>query len=115
MRERLEQIDNKPFAFECMRLLECHNVPIGVIRQLTDGDYCKEYFNSKKAVLKEVGATASTEEIYDGTSKPRFYSEVCHYQGYHFLITNYWYGPKTKLKDNRTPFMNWVLSFVKNT
>ena len=109
MRERLEQLGNKSFAFECMALLECHNVPVKVIRQLMDGAYCKEHFNSRKAILKEVGTTISTVELYDGTSKPRFYSEVCRYQGYHFLITNYWYGPTTNQPDNRTPFMNWVL------
>jgi hypothetical protein len=109
MRERLENLGNKSFAFECMALLERHNVPLEVIRQLTDGAYCKEHFNSRKAILKEVGATVSSEEIYDRTNKPRFYSEICHYQGYHFLITNYWYGPQTQLKDNRTPFIEWVM------
>ena len=112
MRNRLEGLSNKSFAFECLRLLEGHNVPIEIIRKLTDADYCKDHFKSVKAILKEVGATVTTDEIYDGTSKPRFYSEVCYYQDYRFLITNYWYGPQTQLKDNRTPFMEWVLSYV---
>ena len=114
MRERLNGLSNKTFAFECLRLLEGYNVPIEVIRKLTDTDYCKEQFNSRKAILKEIGTTASAGDIYDGTSKPRFYRESYHYQGYHFLITNYWYGPQTKLNDNRTPFMEWVLSAEKN-
>lgn len=109
VRELLEQMGNKQFAFECMTLLERHNVPIEVIRSLTDGRYCKERFNSRKAILKEVRTTVSTEDIFDNTSKARFYSEAVHYNGHHFLITNYWYGPTTNQPDNRTPFMEWVL------
>lgn len=108
------EITNKDFAFNCMKLLRDRQIDMDIIMCLTEHEFCKEKFNCKKPILKQVDSlhNITQEVINDNTDKPRFYKEVFNYNGKYFLITNYWYGPNTNHPDNKTLFYNWVLSLT---
>ena len=108
------EIANKDFAFSCMKLLRDKKIDINKIMCLTNHEYCKEKFNCRKPILKQIDRLYNIPQaiINDYTSQPRFYKEAFDYNGTYFLITNYWYGPNTNQPDNKTPFYNWVLSLT---
>jgi hypothetical protein len=115
MKGYLEGLGNKSFAFECLRLLEENNVPVEVVYRLTDVDYCRHNLDCREAILKISSETPMRKDIADNCGRPRFYSEVYNYRGHYFLVTNFWYGPKTQIKDNRTPFMDWVFMMIERS
>ena len=108
------KMTNKKFAFNCMEILLDKGISVEAIMCLTDHEFCKENFNCKKPILKQVDSLYDIpqEVMNDGSSQPRFYKEAFDYNGTYFLITNYWYGSNTNQPDNRTPFYNWVSSFT---
>lgn len=112
-------MNNRAFAFDCInRLLQAEKLNDATIQILVDGAECKRLFNCVRnsAVLKEVPSNTTEEDLTalckDGTCQPRYYREKVTVAGRTFLITNYWYGPNTRMPDNRTPFSAWVDSII---
>ena len=107
---KIEQLTNHDFAFRLMNELLTHGVPISDIMCLTDATYCRNQLSCRGAILKRVDSENAIPQsvLNDGTSQARYYKDVFEYDGTFFLITNYWYGPQTNHKDNRTPFLGWV-------
>lgn len=117
----LSLMQNKQFVFTCLKLLEqAAKLDDNTIAILTDPERCKELFYGVRAVpiLKMIPEFATEEELkilcYDGSNKPRFYSQTFDIGNKTYIVTNYWYGPDTNMPDNRTPFMEWVLNQVKD-
>ena len=119
MREKLEAMTNKRFATTCFELLIRANVlDDTTLNQLINPEWCQRTFEmtGNKPILKEIPNEFTEEELrkyqFDGTHQQRFYPNVIKMNGRSFIITNYWYGKDTRIQDNRTPFMDWVLNKI---
>lgn len=119
MKESLENMPNKQFAFSCLQLLNDNSrLDATVINILTDEDECREQFHcsGRFAVLQEVPLNCSEGELkyycYDNTGRQRYYKEQIVAIGKAYVITNHWYGPDKSMPDNRTPFLIWVNSKI---
>ena len=111
----IESYKNEDFVLKCLSLLnDAGKLDDYTVNCLTDGNWClkKEFMQREKSVLKEIPMNTTEKEFkilrLDGTSQSRFYSHTIIINNKKFMITNYWYGPTTNHKDNRTPFLNWV-------
>lgn len=109
----IRSMKNERFAEECFkRLLDYDRLGDEELRILTDPDECRTRFYHPKPILAEIPyETTNLDNLRkDDTGRVRFYPTILRVRGRAFMITNYWYGPHTKVKDNRTPFYEWVMS-----
>lgn len=114
LREYLEQCSNMEFSFACIDILSCADkLDDKTLSLLADKEACHSKFCcSGFAVLNEVSPTlpVSNAQRQDGTGRIRYYKEKVFVGKRAFIITNHWYGPNMSMPDNRTPFLQWVLS-----
>lgn len=115
-REYLEQCSNKDFSSACIEMLNhAGKLDDRTIAILCDKEMCHDRFCcSGFPVLNEVSPIRpiSDAERKDGTGRNRYYKEKVFVGKRAFIITNHWYGPKMSMPDNRTPFLQWVLSRI---
>ena len=112
----IRSMKNEDFAKACFeRLIDYDALGDDELRILTDPDECRDRFNHPKPILTEIPfETCDLKQLRkDSTGKMRFYAFIEHVNGRAFMVTNYWYGPNTRLKDNRTPFYAWVMMKTK--
>ena len=115
MLKEIETYKNEKFILTCLDLLDkAGKLDEYMIGCLTDGSWClkNEFMDRDKPILKEIPLETTAadlrELIKDGTSQSRYYASTKIFNGKKYMITNYWYGPRTKHKDNRTPFLDWI-------
>lgn len=113
---RLKESANLPnadYAKIIMEMLEKYQVlTVEEISSLTDQVFCSSTFRSSYPLLKEISPDATVEEqIRDASGRNRYYSATYTLLGGIFVFTSQLYGlgssPTTR--DNRTPFLEWVL------
>ena len=107
-------LPNTEYARNIMVMLEKYQVlTIDEISQLTDQTFCSSNFRSSYPILKEIDPYTSVEEqIRDSSGRNRYYGITYCLHGRTYVFTSQLYGlgisPTTR--DNRTPFLEWVLS-----
>jgi len=111
----VESKKNEAFAITCIEaMFASEKMCDRLLNILLDKELCEANIGGKyrKPILKEVkagiGHSDLKVECMDGTDRPRYYDSVVKWSGRSFVVTNYWYGPATKMPDNRTPFLKWV-------
>lgn len=115
IKEELEKMPNKKFAYGCILLLSNEGkLNERALRLLTDAEECKRIFMCTKfPVLQEVPRdcteTKLREYCFDGVGRQRYYVEKITVAGKTYVVTNHWYGPNKSNPDNRTPFLQWVM------
>lgn len=115
----VESKKNEAFAITCIEaLFESEKMNERLLQILLDKEMCENVIGGKyrKSILKEIegniGHDELKEQCMDGTDRPRYYNTVLRWSGRDFIVTNYWYGPKTKMPDNRTPFLKWIQAHI---
>ena len=115
MLENIETMKNEYFALECVKtLFDSNKMTESLLLILLDKDKCCDVIGGhyRNSILKEVDSNISQEELtiarLDGTSSARYLKTILSWKGRSFIVTNYWYGPNTRMDDNRTPFLNWI-------
>ena len=111
----IEAKKNEAFAITCIEaLFESGKMCDRLLNILLDKDLCEANIGGtyRKPILKEVNADIGYDDLKieckDGTDRSRYYDTVLRWSGRAFVVTNYWYGPTTKMPDNRTPFLKWI-------
>ncbi|MBR3234544.1 MAG: HNH endonuclease [Atopobiaceae bacterium] len=108
----IDTVGNKDFASRCLEHLESHDLNLRKdLDTLCSKEGCKSAFNHDQALLKRVDSAvdqAATRE--DGHGYARYYATPKNLLGQCFLISKEWYGLGKNERDNRTPFLKWVLS-----
>lgn len=95
----------------------CNNkVASARIGQWFNGDHPKNTYNFLRAKGSQRRLTAFGEfngikEVPEELS--RYYKDKIIVGSRAFVVSNHWYGPNKSMKDNRTPFMEWVLDKMK--
>ena len=117
MRQIFEGMSNKEFALACINLLKEHKkLTEQVLDILTNQKECNDRFNcSGFPVLKQVPRDCNKKELRElchSGAKLRYYQERIEVNGYAFVVTNHWYGRNMSMPDNRTPFLEWVISLI---
>lgn len=106
-------LPNADYAKIVMEMLEKHQVLTGKeISLLTDQAFCSSNFRSSFPMLKAIEPNLTVEEqIKDASGRNRYYGSTYTLLGGLFVFTSQLYGlgssPTTR--DNRTPFLKWVL------
>ena len=107
-------LPNTEYARNIMELLEKYQVlTVDEISQLTDQVFCSTNFRSSFPILKEIEPSLSVEEqIKDAAGRNRYYgiTYVLHGKNYVFTSQLYGLGNSPTTRDNRTPFLEWILN-----
>lgn len=119
MLKNVEELKNERFALTCIKaLLDSRNMSDYYLDILLDKEKCCDVIGGhyRNAILKEINPSVSKEELLylrlDGTKSARYLKTILSWKGRTFIVTNYWYGPNTKMEDNRTPFLSWIKSII---
>lgn len=115
MLEISTKMKNKDFALSCINTLLSRNLlSEKMLFCLTNLEWCQREFGTvtRVPVLKEIPSNCFGTEfkllLNDGTNQSRYYPDIICANGKKYVVTNYWYGPETRMKDNKTPFLEWV-------
>lgn len=102
---------NKDFAYSIADIIMrfSDKVMADDIRNLTDADFCRRFFNCKYPVLVKVPADEFDIRKYTHIwSHRRFYSDVTIiYGGQKYLVSNDWYHSNEN--SNRNKFKDWLI------
>jgi hypothetical protein len=115
MTELLSKMQNKKFIFTCLDMLnKAGKLSEKSINLLSNRDYCSTNFLCPFAILSEVPIfnEISIEYYIDNSGHRRYYPERYVIGEKAYIVTNHWYGPNKSNRDNRTPFMLWVLNLL---
>ena len=108
------ELPNADYAKTIMEMLEKHQILTAEeISLLTDQTFCSSNFRSSFPMLKAIEPNLTVEEqIKDASGRNRYYGTTYTLLGGLFVFTSQLYGlgssPTTR--DNRTPFLEWVLA-----
>lgn len=115
MNDKIEGLRNETFAITCIKELFASSKMNGsLLNILLNKEACERFIQAKyrNAILKEVDPQISYSDLkiacLNGTSIPRYYDTIIFWDNRAFIVTNYWYGPTTRMPDNRTPFLQWI-------
>lgn len=121
IKNKFESMSNKKFAYECIKLLkEYDKLDDSIISILIDEEKCHNLFNcsGKFTIFKEIPKDCSDELLakycYDINGRQRYYKDKIIIDEREFVITNHWYGPNKSMPDNRTLFLEWIMTIINN-
>ncbi len=106
------QLKNSDFAKTIMESIVHHQFLRATdIALLTDSHACTEMFRSDYPMLLQVenDSTKIDQASRDNTGRIRYYKTPYHIYGQYYIFTNHLYGPESTHRDNRTPFLEWIL------
>ena len=108
---------NKQFVLRCLTYLESHSSDKQRdLSVLLSSALCKKEFNHDFPVLKQrVASGMPTPEERMVNGYYRYYQDALMLWGDSYLVSKEWYGQGTTDRDNRTPFLNWVVSHCKES
>ena len=109
-------LKNKEFAKTVMRYLEKSQVlSDDDISVLLSREKCRQLFNSDYNVLLKISDSRSVSDQVRIGSHNRFYSDVFILNGNRYVMTSQLYGfsENPTHKDNRTPFVNWLIERLR--
>lgn len=114
---KILNLKNKKFAEECINILKDINISDENIDVLLDvektNNNLKSIYSYTYSILKEVSVNGIiTNEMRMENGNLRYYPDRYFINERAYLLCNDWYYPsigKKNVKDNRTPFLNWVL------
>ena len=109
-------LKNKDFAETCVMILRELNLSDENMEVLLNVEKTNNAMNGRYSftypILKEVPMTGSISyEMRLENGNPRYYPKRYFLNGKAYLLCNDWYYPlphKKNVKDNRTPFLNWI-------
>lgn len=109
-------LENKDFAAAIMDFLSKHQIlsdtDIGIA---TSREECRERFSSSYPMLLEINPQYPlTAQIPVTAGRKRFYDTIYKLNGRSFVMTSQLYGlgSSQSMRDNRTPFLKWILDKV---
>ncbi len=115
-REKLKKcisLENKDFAAAIMGFLSKYQILSDTdISVATSRDECRERFSSSYPMLLEIDPQYPlTAQIQDAAGRKRFYDTIYKLNGRSFVMTSQLYGlgSSPSMRDNRTPFLKWIL------
>lgn len=85
-------------------------------KNLQDHDWCRDTFRHEYTIIKPISKNISdalVEEKKDNTGRQRYYDNVFYLGGKNVLLSSEWYDGKGKKQDNRSGFVKWLRSLVK--
>ena len=108
----VDELANKGFVSRCLAYLESHSASLKAdLETLCSKKECKSAFNHDQALLKQVDDVANQARARkDDNGHPRYYATPITIHGRLYLVSSEWYGLGKTGRDNRTPFLEWVLS-----
>lgn len=110
--DRVAELENKQFAFACMRLLENAGATTSEnLAKLQEPVFCKREFDMQFPILKNVAESEIGEIdrlVRDGDGRQRYYKQVIRLGQGEYVVTNDWYGLGKTKRDTRTPFLSWI-------
>ena len=111
--ENINKLENKEFAFQCLKLMQDYGVLEDNLSILTDAQECKENLGHYFPILLEKNRCNS---IKDKNGRNRYYTEpFFQYNGKEYYVTNDWYEKKegkASNRDNRPIFIDWIYSLL---
>lgn len=87
------------------------------LENLQDHDWCRDNIRHEYTIVKPLSKNVSNtlvEEKKDNTGRQRYYDNVFYIKGKNVLLSSEWYDGTGRKPDNKTIFINWLRSFVKN-
>lgn len=112
----LSELENRDFAFACIDLLAKRGLTPEIdANTLLNPSFCKTRFGSTFAILQDVtGHNARDIDLMtkDGKGRRRYYDRVFRVGQKDYIVMNDWYGKSKSPRDNRSPFLNWLLSRI---
>ena len=88
------------------------------LENLQDHDWCRDNIRHEYTIVKPLSKNVSNtlvEEKKDNTGRQRYYDNVFYIKGKNVLLSSEWYDGTGRKPNNKTIFINWLRSFVKNT
>ena len=88
------------------------------LENLQDHDWCRDNIRHEYTIVKPLSKNVSdtlVEEKKDNTGRQRYYDNVFYIKGKNVLLSSEWYDGTGRKPDNKTIFINWLRSFVKNS
>ena len=111
--ENINKLENKEFAFQCLKLMQDYGLLEDNLAILTDAQECKETLGHYFPILLE-----NTKENISNNKdlEDRYYAKpFFQYNGKEYYVTNDWYEKKegkTSNRDNRPIFIDWIYSLL---
>ena len=113
IKSELEGKSNRAFAFACVGIMQANPDSFSEddISALQDPDRCKGIYDYRLPVLNAVASEslANDDEVRIN-KRQRYYRDVFELRGERFVITNNWFGRDCINRENRGPFLDWILS-----
>ena len=115
--DNLKNLGNKEFMVAFAGLVNDYNlIQKEDFEHLQDHDWCRDQFKHEYTVVKTLSksvADALVEEKKDNTGRQRYYDNVFYLNGKNVLLSSEWYDGKGKKPDNRSGFIDWLRTLVK--
>lgn len=110
--EGVDSLVNQRFAMRCLEYLRAHSSNLDEdLETLCSEEGCKAAFNHDRALLKLLDGWNNPEKAReDGNGHPRYYKAPIELKGRRYLVSKEWYGLGEGDRDNRTPFLEWLLT-----
>ena len=110
------RFENKKFAKTIMSFIEEREILTSDdLLILTDRQHCRELFSSDYPMLLRISTMKSvSEQITDKKGRHRYYETTYTLNGEKYVMTSQLYGlgGEKSHKDNRTPFVNWIIQRI---
>lgn len=115
----LFELGNKEFAFECIKIMKKYELFSDEnLKKLTDKELTSLNFKNSFPILIEIYVEENSEgfeeQFRDSKGRSRYYTDKVDIENKRYAITNNWYYGGEKDADTRTPFVNWIVSEIKN-
>ena len=87
------------------------------LEHLQDHNWCRDKFRHEYTIIKPLAKQITNdllEEKKDGTGRQRYYSSIFYLSGQNVLLSSEWYDGRGAKLDNRTGFINWLMSLAES-
>ena len=87
------------------------------LEHLQDHNWCRDKFRHEYTIIKPLSKQITNdllEEKKDGTGRQRYYSSIFYLSGQNVLLSSEWYDGRGAKLDNRTGFINWLMSLAES-
>ncbi len=115
--DNLDNLSNKDFMVSFAGIVNDFDIlQKEDYKNLQDHDWCRDTFRHEYTIIKPISKNISdalVEEKKDNTGRQRYYDNVFYLGGKNVLLSSEWYDGKGKKQDNRSGFVKWLRSLVK--
>lgn len=114
----LKKLDNKDFMIAFAGIANDFDLLQKIdLEHLQDHSWCRDKFRHEYTIIKPLSKQITNDllkEKKDGTGRQRYYNNIFYLSGQNVLLSSEWYDGQGAKQDNRTGFINWLMSLAES-